>query len=169
MSALEFLGLVKKRRSIRKYKPDPIPKEKLDYVLEATRMAPSWGNRQCWRFVVVADPAKRKAIAARDWIAGAPAIVVGCADPNMSGNRFDQPYYMLDVGIAMEHLILAAAEVGLGTCWIGDQFDEDTVKQVLDIPQGIRVVALTPLGYPDEAPAAKDRKGIGEIVKHDKW
>ncbi len=76
---------------------------------------------------------------------------------------------MLDMGIAMEHMILAAAEQGLGTCWIGGQFDEPTVKQTLDIPDDVRVVAYTPLGYPAETPAPKDRKPMDEIVSHEKW
>lgn len=165
---MAFLELVRRRRSIRKYKPDPVPQEKLEYVLEAARWAPSWGNRQCWRFTVVTDEDKRKAIATREWAAEAPAIIVGCAIPSLSGSKFDQQYYMLDMGIAMEHLILAAAEQGLGTCWISGQFDEETVKQALKIPHDMRVVALTPLGYPAETPSPKDRKGLDEIVKYER-
>jgi nitroreductase len=164
-----FLDLCRMRRSIRSYKPDPIPEEKLEYVLEAGRLAPSWGNRQCWRFVVVTDEEKRRAISTRDWHAGAPVMIVGCAYPELSGSKFGQQYYMLDMGIAMEHMILAAAEQGLGTCWIGGQFDEPTVKQTLGIPDGVRVVALTPLGYPAETPGPKGRKPMDEIVGHEKW
>jgi nitroreductase len=164
-----FLDLCRERRSIRRYKPDPIPSEKLEYVLEAGRLAPSWKNNQCWRFVVVTDEEKRKAISGKEWHAEAPVIIVGCAHPELSGSKFDQQYYMLDMGIAMEHMILAAAEQGLGTCWIGGQFDEPTVKQALGIPDGVRVVALTPLGYPAETPGLKDRKPMDEIVSHEKW
>lgn len=166
---MEFLELTEKRRSIRKYRHDTIPKKDLEYILESTRMAPSWGNRQCWKFIVVTDTAKRKAIAGRDWIGEAPAIIVGCANPNMSGSKFNQQYYMLDMGIAMEHMMLAAAELGLGTCWIGGQFEEDTVKQVLGIPADVRVVALTPIGYPAERPNPKGRKELSEIVSYDTW
>lgn len=169
MTPTGFLDLVRKRRSIRRYKSDPVPQKKLKYVLEAARLAPSWGNRQCWRFIVVTDPAKRKAITTREWAAEAPAIIVGCAYPELSGSRFNQQYYMLDMGIAMEHLILAAAEQGLGSCWIGGQFDEEAVKQTLGIPEGVRVVAMTPLGYPDETPGPKGRKDLKEIASHDKW
>ena len=169
MTAFEFLDLVRKRRSIRRYKPDPVSKEKLDYILEAGRLAPSWGNRQCWRFIVVTGQDKRRAISTRDWVAEAPVIIVGCARPDLSGSKFDQQYYMLDMGIAMEHMILAAAEQGLGTCWIGGQFDEETVKRVLGIPDDIRVVALTPLGYPAETPGPKTRKNLEEIVGFEKW
>lgn len=169
MTRVEFLDLVRKRRSIRRYKSDPVPQGKLKYVLEAARLAPSMGNRQCWRFIVVTDEAKRKAITTREWAAGAPAVIVGCAYPHLSGSRFNQQYYMLDMGIAMEHLILAAAEQGLGTCWIGGQFDEETVRQALGIPKGVRVVALTPLGYPAETPGPKGRKPLKEIVSYNKW
>lgn len=165
---MAFLELAKRRRSIRKYRPDPVPQEKLEYVLEAARWAPSWGNRQCWRFIVVTDEGKRRAIATREWAAEAPAIIVGCANPSLSGSKFEQQYYMLDMGIAMEHLMLAAAEQGLGTCWIGGQFDEETVKQALKIPHDVRVVALTPLGYPAETPSPKVRKGLDEIVKYER-
>ena len=165
---MEFQELVRKRRSIRRYKSDPVPQKKLEYVLEAARLAPSWGNRQCWRFIVVKDEAKRRVITTREWAAEAPAIIVGCAYPDLSGSRFNQQYYMLDMGIAMEHLILAAAEQGFGTCWIV-QFDEEAVKQALSIPEEVRVVALTPIGYPAETPGPKGRKPLKEIVSYDKW
>ena len=166
---MELMDVIRKRRSIRKYKPDPVPEEKIRYVLEAARLAPSWGNRQCWRYIVVTDEKLRRKIATREWIAQAPVIIVGCADPSKSGNKFNQPYYMLDLGISMEHLILAAAEQGLGTCWIGGQFDEKAVKEALGIPKHIRVVALTPLGYPDEDPAPRSRKSLNEISSWNHW
>jgi len=157
------------RRSIRRYRSDPVPDEKLDYILEAARLAPSWRNQQCWRFIVVKDEEKRRAITERGWTAEAPVMIVGCARPGLSGGNAGQQYYMLDMGIAMEHMVLAATEQGLGTCWIGGQFDEATVKEVLGIPDDVRVVALLPVGYPAEAPDAKDRKPIDEIVGHEKW
>jgi len=166
---MELMEAIRNRRSIRRYKPDPVPENVLKEVLEAARLAPSWANRQCWRFIVVKDKEKRKKITMRDWAAEAPVVIVGCADPNASGNKFGQPYYMLDMGIAIEHLMLAATEHGLGTCWIGGQFDEPTVKQVLNIPEGLRVVALTPLGYPDEKPEAKPRKSLHEILSVDSF
>ena len=169
MTPVNFLDLAKKRRSIRKYRPNPIPPEDMEYVLEAGRLAPSWGNRQCWKYIVVTDPEKRRAVSSRDWVASAPAIIVGCADPELSGTRFDQRYYLLDMGISMEHIILAAAEKDLGTCWIGGQYDEPSIKEALGIPEDIRVVALTPIGYPAETPGPKDRKPLDEIVSYDEW
>ena len=166
---MDFMDLVKKRRSIRKYKPEPVPKEDIEYILEAARQAPSWANRQCWRYIVVSDEATRKKITMREWAAKAPIVIVGCGDPTKAGNLDGRPYYMLDMGISMEHLVLAAAEKGLGTCWIGGQFDEKVVREALGVPESHRVVALTPLGYPDESPAAKDRKPLAELVTWEKW
>ena len=189
---MEFLDLVRKRRSIRKYKSDPVTEEKLNYVLEAARIAPSWGNRQCWKYIIVTDEVLRKKIVmrrempateagttkareerrprrSREWIAQAPIIIVGCADPTKSGDKEEKQYYLLDMGISMEHLILAAAEQGLGTCWIGGGFSEPIVKEALDIPEDIRVVALTPLGYPDEATEPKSRKTLEEITSRNHW
>ncbi len=166
---MSFLEIVRKRRSIRRYKSDPVPRKKLEYILEAGRLSPSCGNRQCWKFVVVTDQAKKKAIATRDWIAEAPAIIVGCARPEQSGSRFGQQYYMLDMGIAMEHMVLAAAEQGLGTCWIGATFDEGDVKKALGVPGEVRVVGLLPLGYPAETPGPKDRKPMEDFVSYEKW
>ncbi len=179
------MDLVRSRRSIRRYKPDPIPEETLRYVLEAARIAPSWGNRQCWTYLIVTDEVLRRKIVARaspppppvdgrpvrtrDWIASAPIIIVGCADPTKSGNKEGKEYYLLDMGISMEHLILAAAEQGLGTCWIGGGFDESVVKAALQIPDAIRVVALTPLGYPDEVTEPRSRKTLEEMTRRNCW
>ena len=87
----------------------------------------------------------------------------------MSGNKEEKQYYLLDMGISMEHLILAAAEQGLGTCWIGGGFDETIVKQALEIPKEIRVVALTPLGYPDEVTEARSRMTLEEMTSRNHW
>ena len=183
---MDFLDLVRKRRSIRKYKSDPVPDEKLTYVLEAARVAPSWGNRQCWKYIIVTDEDLRKKIVmrreapdveegtarprrSREWIAQAPVIIVGCADPTKSGYKEEKSYYLLDMGISMEHLILAAAEQGLGTCWIGGGFNESIVKEALGIPEDIRVVALTPLGYPDEVTDPRSRQTLEEMTCRDRW
>ena len=167
---MEFMEVVRQRRSVRKYRPDPVPQARLDHILEAARLAPSWANGQCWAFVVVTDAKIRHELgqAGNPWISDAPVIVVACADPKHSGTKEDQQYYLVDVGIAMEHLVLAAADQGLGTCWIG-WFDEPRVKRALGIPADLRVVALTPLGYPDEAPEPRPRKTLGEIVRRDRW
>ncbi|MFC1718874.1 nitroreductase family protein [Candidatus Poribacteria bacterium] len=167
---MEFMDVVAKRRSIRKYKSDPISKEDIEYVVEAARLAPSWANSQCWKFVVVTDPEIKEELAkaGNSWIAQAPVIIAACADPSRPGTKGDQQYYMLDVGIAMEHLILAAADRGLGTCWIG-AFDEEAAKAALGVPENIRVVASTPLGYPDQDPAIRHRRDLDEVMCFDKY
>jgi nitroreductase len=162
---MELMDVITKRTSIRKYKPDPIDEEKIRYVLEAARLAPSWANWQCWKYIVVTDDSLKKIITQHEWATEAPAIIVGCADPKQSGKDHGQDYYMLDMGISMEHLVLAATEQGLGTCWIGKYFDEKTVKKVLEIPKNFKVVAMTPLGYPAEESIVKPRKKFEEIVR----
>ena len=167
---VEFMEVVRQRRSVRKYRPDPVPQAKLDHMLEAARLAPSWANGQCWTFVVVTDVRVKNALAeaGNEWIEQAPVVIAACADPTRSGEKGDQHYYLLDIGIAMEHLILAAAEQGLGTCWIG-WFDEQKARKALGVPKKIRVVALTPVGYPDEELEAGPRRSLGEIVRRDRW
>ena len=167
---MELMDVIRQRRSIRKYKPDPVPKEDLEHVLEAARLAPSWANSQCWKFVVVTDPKVKSELAkaGNEWTARAPVLIAACADPSKPGTKGDQAYYMLDIGIAMEHLILAAADRGLGTCWIG-WFKEDVAKRALGVPENIRVVAFTPLGYPDETPSPRPRKALSEIVSYNQY
>jgi nitroreductase len=152
---MDFFDVIASRHSVRTYKPDPIPDELVMQCLEAARLAPSWRNGQCWRFVVVCDPIVIERLAAQriygyainSWLRGAPAVIVACADPRASGQHGDLPYWAVDTAIAMEHLVLAATALGLGTCWIGG-FSEDTVRDLLGIPDDIRIVAYTPLGYP---------------------
>jgi len=167
---MEFMEVVRQRRSVRQYRPDPVPSEKIDYVLEAARLAPSWANGQCCTFLVVSDPRVKHELAqaGNEWIEQAPVIIVACADPKLSGVKNDQPYYLLDVGIAMEHLVLAATEQGLGTCWVG-WFSEDRARAALGVPDGVRVVASTPLGFPNEERAARPRKSLAELVRVNQW
>ena len=167
---MEFMDVVSKRRSIRKYKSDPVPKEDIEYVVEAARLAPSWANSQCWKLIIVTDPEVKAELAkaGMGWIAQAPVIITACADPSKPGTKGDQEYYMLDVGIAMEHLILAATDKGLGTCWIG-AFDEDIAKKALGVPENIRVVASTPLGYPDQERDPRQRRTLEEVMCSDKY
>ncbi|MDY7040010.1 MAG: nitroreductase family protein [Chloroflexota bacterium] len=161
---MDVLEAITTRRSVRKYSSRQVEDEKLEQILDAARLAPSWANRQCWRFVVVRDPQNISQLARprglvtqiNRWLKDVPVIVVLCADPGRSGTRHNQPYYMLDAGIAGEHLVLAATALGLGTCWIG-AFDEAAVKEILDIPAGIRVVTLIAVGYPAEEPALYER------------
>ena len=161
------------RKSVRSYLDKPVEKEKLDRVLNAVRLAPSAGNRQEWRFVVVADPEKRRRLAeeaaGQRFIAGAPIVIAACAETDGKIMRCGQACYPIDMAIAIDHLTLAAVAEGLGTCWIGS-FDPDTVRQILGIPKEIVVVELLPLGYPkDPEPVAKSRLPLETIVRYEKW
>jgi nitroreductase len=172
----DFFQVVGERRSIRKYKSDPVPAELLGQVLDAARLAPSWHNLQCWRFLVLSDAHKKEAMLSafpddnpgKKSLRQAPMVIVVCADPQESGCEEGKDYYLADTAIAFEHLCLAAQAVGLGTCWIG-WFREGELKKNLGIPDKYRVVGVTPLGYPDQAPNPRPRKSIEEIVFYDDW
>ncbi len=164
---MEVLEAIEKRRSIRKYKPSGIPNGHLKKILEAARLAPSAGNRQPWHFIVIQNSERKKLLAeaARNqmFLADAGVIIVALADPDASPKWFKQ-----DVMIAMEHMVLASTGLGYGTCWIG-AFEEEQVKQLLGVPERIAVVALLPIGVPDEKPQPKPRKDFGEIFFDEKY
>jgi len=159
------MEVIKKRRSIRLYRPDPVPQDVLDQILESARLAPSAGHRQPWHFIVVTDEEKKKKLGIPSWAAAAPIVVVGCADSEVR----KEPTCLVDISIAFEHIVLAAANFGLGTCWIGRLGADDTTKKVLEIPEHIKVVVVTPLGYPDETLGPKTRKSLSEIVHYNKF
>ena len=162
---MEFDEVLKSRRSIRRYKGTPVPRESIVKVLEAARIAPSAGHRQPWHFVVVEDEGARERLAGRSsWAAEAPVIIVAVADPVASPR-----WYMNDMGIAFEHIVLAATNLGLGTCWMGQTRRDAEVKEILGIPDELKVIALTPLGEPDETRGPKDRKSLEEIVSWEKF
>jgi nitroreductase len=158
---------MKSRRSIRKYKLEPIPEEKLQVILEAARLAPSAANRQPWRFVVVQNPEGKKALAEvannQLFLSNAAAIVAAVSDPSVSAKWHEK-----DTMIALEHMVLAAVALGYGTCWIG-AFDEDAVKRLLKIPGNMKVVALLPIGKPAETPVPRPRKELQEVFFKEDW
>jgi nitroreductase len=160
------------RRSIRDYRDKPVEKEKLQRVLEAGRQAPSAANQQPARIVVVTDPATRKKLAqaanSQTFVGQAPVVLVGCAVKTDKVMGCGQYAYPIDVAICMTTMSLAAAAEGLGTCWIG-AFKEDHVKQILGIPEEVRVVELMPIGYPAVKPDARPRKSMDEFCVMEKW
>jgi nitroreductase len=160
---MDFTKVVEKRRSIRRYKPDPVPDNLIEKILESARVAPSASNRQPYHFIIVKDPEKKKALGLREGTAEAPVIIVGCADPSLSPT-----WHLVDFAIAFEHIVLAATNLGIATCWQG-RLENETIKKVLNIPDTIKVVAVTPLGYPAEKPEPKERKTLSEMVHHEKW
>ena len=164
---MDVLKAIEARRSIRKYEPSGIPGDHLGKIIEAARLAPSAGNRQPWRFIVARGPELKRRLAEaagrQMFIADADTIVVAMADAEASPRWFEK-----DTMIAVEHMALAATSLGYGTCWIG-AFTEEEVKRILDIPEGIKVVALLPVGVPAESPGPKSRKPIGEIFHGEKY
>jgi nitroreductase len=143
---LDVFEAVQKRKSVRAYELTPVPVEKLKKVLEAARLAPSAGNAQPWHFIIVMAPDKRKKIARGcrfgRFLAESPVVIVGCGDQKASPR-----WHAIDTCIAMENLVLAATGEGLGTCWIGT-FNEKEIREMLKIPDNLKVVALLALGYP---------------------
>ena len=163
---MEVFDAIRTRRSIRKYKSEPIPEEKLRTILEAARLAPSAGNRQPWRFIVIQNTERKKALAKvanNQTFLDASAIIVATGDPDVSTR-----WYEKDPMIALEHIVLAATALGYGTCWIG-AFDEDAIKHLLKIPTNVKVIALLPIGIPDETPAPRPRKEFSEIFFKEEW
>ncbi len=173
---MDFYEAIRTRRSVRSFKEDKIPEEVLNRVLEAARVAPSGGNRQPWRFILVKDDTLRqKMISAcnnQRFIADAPLIVVACGQrlATNRGGYMGEMGVLLDVAIAFTHLILAARAEGLGSCWIG-AFKNDVIKKLLKVPEEYEVVAITPLGYPSEDvfTEPRSRKNLDEIVSLNKF
>ncbi|MEO0075389.1 MAG: nitroreductase family protein [candidate division WOR-3 bacterium] len=171
---MEFYQVIKNRKSIRKYKPNPIAEDILNRILEAGRLAPSAKNIQPWKFIVIKDQnIKEKLVSAcrnQEFIAQAPIVICAVALEKIAWGKMGGYWssYPVDVAIALEHIILAATNEGLGTCWIG-AFEENEVKHILAIPDDVKVIALTPLGYPDQDPEPRPRKRLSEIISIDKF
>ena len=164
---MELKEAIKKRQSIRGYQDKPVPEEKLTRVLEAARLAPSANNMQPWKFVVVTDNKRRqelgRAANRQTFVGQAPVVIAAVATNPESIMSSGIPRYAVDLAIAVDHMTLAAVDEGLGTCWIG-AFSQQRVKEILNIPDRYRVVALLPLGFPAEETAMKLRKSLDEIV-----
>jgi nitroreductase len=170
---MDVYDAIRTRKSVRTYLDKPVEKEKLDRILEAVRLAPSANNRQEWRFVVVKDREKRRRLAeeaaGQRFMAQAPVVIAACAQTDGKIMRCGQACHPIDVAIAIDHLTLAAAAEGLGTCWIGS-FDPAVTRKILAIPEEIEVVELLPLGYPrNPEPAAKSRLPMETIVRYESW
>jgi len=170
---MDVLDAIRARKSVRKYLNKTVEKEKLITILEAGRLAPSASNRQEWRFVIVSDRETKRKLAEianrQTFIGEAPVVIVACAQTDGHVMKCGQLCYPIDVAIALDHITLAAVELGLGTCWIG-AFDENEVKEILGIPPEIRVIGIMPLGYPsDSSVVNKKRLPLNEIVKYEHW
>ncbi len=190
---MDVMQAIKERRSIRKYRTDPVTDEMLQTVLEAARWAPSWANTQCWRLIVVRDPETRRRLSetvsstnppgrngAADAVRDAPVLIVACAEPGRAGafsggERRGSPatdkgewWYMFDLGLAMQNLTLATHALGLGTVHVG-MFDAAQAAAIVGTPRSIVVVELMPLGWPDESPSPRPRKEVNQFVSYERY
>ena len=169
---MDVFEAIAARYSVRGYKPDPVSDEALHQVLEAARQAPTAANRQPFRIVVVHTKGREEELArvyGRTWLIQAPLVIAFIAVPGEAWRRMDdKPYDEVDATIAMDHLVLAATALGLGTCWIA-AFDPAAVRDVLGLPDDVEPIALTPLGYPDRDRAATDRRPLEELVRYERW
>ncbi len=169
---MEFAELIKRRYSVRAYKADAVEEDKLQQVLEAARLAPTAANRQPFRIIVIhtaGREAELRRIYDRGWFVQAPLLLCACGIPAKTWTRGDgKNYNDVDVSIAMDHLVLAAADLGLGTCWVA-AFNPAAARQVLGLPDGVEPIAFTPLGYSADQPRPKERKTLSELVHYEKW
>jgi nitroreductase len=170
---MEFSELIQKRYSVRAYKPDPVGDQKLQQVLEAARLAPTAANRQPFQLVVIRTAgreAELKRVYGRDWFVQAPLVICACGVPAQGWMRRDdgKSYIDVDVAIAVDHLTLAAADLGLGTCWIA-AFNPDAAREVLGLPDDVEPIAFTPLGHAADQPGPKQRRPLSELVRYERW
>jgi len=167
---MEFQDLIRKRYSVRSYQSKPVEEEKLNILLNAARLAPTAANKQPFRLIVVKTEGKTeemKRIYHAEWFSQAPLVICACAVKSESWTRIDgRNYVEVDTTIAMDHLILAATELGLGTCWIA-AFDAQAAREVLKIPENMDPLLFTPLGYPADKAGVKSRKELDELVYYE--
>ena len=169
---MDVFTAISQRSSVRAYKATDVEEDKVKKILEAVRLSPSASNRQEWRFIVVRNKETKKKLAkaafGQSFIGEAPVVIVACGTDSKAIMTCGQPAYTVDVSIACAFMILQAYELGLGTCWIG-AFKEDETKKILSIPEQARVVAVIPLGYPNQPLSQKSRKSLNQIVCFEKY
>ncbi|MCS7095946.1 MAG: nitroreductase family protein [Candidatus Bathyarchaeota archaeon] len=171
---MDVFEAIKGRRSIRAYKDKDVPAEVVEKLIEAARWAPSAGNIQPWEFIVVRNPETRRRLAeaalGQYFIEEAPVVIVVCANEVRSaqgyGMRGKSLYCLQDTAAATQNLMLAAYAMGLGTCWVG-AFREEEAKRVLKVPDGVRPVAIIPIGYPAETPTPPIRRSTKQIIHYE--
>jgi nitroreductase len=171
---VDVFEAIKGRRSIRAFESRDVPDELVEKLIDAARWAPSAGNMQPWEFVIVRKPEIKRMLAeaalSQSFIEEAPVVIVVCANENRSsqgyGVRGKTLYCIQDTAAAIQNIHLAAYSLGLGTCWVG-AFKEEKAREILKTPQGIRPVAIIPVGYPAETPSPRSRRPINQITHHE--
>lgn len=170
---MEYSELIAARYSVRAYRPDPVEEEKLQCILEAARLAPTAANRQPFQLIVLHTAGREAEIGRiyrRPWFVQAPLVIVVCAISSQAWVRESDRFNarLIDAAIVADHLILAAANLGLGTCWIA-AFNVEAARDVLGLPTEVEPVIFTPLGYPADAPGSKIRKPLADLVRYEHW
>ncbi len=169
---MDFADLIQYRYSVRSYLSKAVEEDKLHLVLEAARLAPTAANVQAFRLIVARTEGREtelKRIYPADWFVAAPLIICICGIPAKNWKRNDGKNYSdVDVAIVMDHLILQATDLGLGTCWIG-AFDAAATREVFDLPDEAAPIALTPLGYAADKPRSKNRKPLEKLLSYERW
>ena len=170
---MEYSELIVARYSVRAYRPDPVEDEKLEAVLEAARLAPTAANRQPFQLIVMHTAGRKEEIGKiyrRPWFVQAPLVVGVCAISSLAWVRESDRFNarLIDAAIVADHLILAAADLGLGTCWVA-AFNVEAARDVMKLPDEAEPVIFTPLGYPADQPGPKTRKPLNELVRYEHW
>ncbi|SHH39402.1 nitroreductase family protein [Clostridium grantii] len=174
---MDFYNVIDQRRSAKKFNSIKVDCNSLDRMIDAALMSPSWKNKSSYKMIIVEDNEKRNQISfaienrtdeAANALREAPMVVVMVGEPSVSGNLDGKEMYLVDGAIAMEHFILAATEEGYGTCWVAS-FDEKKVKDILSIPEGFKIIGMTPLGKAAELKEHYEKKDRKEYVYYDKW
>ncbi len=169
---MDVFDAITHRHSTRGYTDQPVSDDDLARVLEAGRSAPTAANKQPFRILVVHTRGREEELArvyGRRWFTQPPLVLGVVAVPSEAWRRMDgKSYADVDATIVMDHVVLAATAVGLGTCWIA-AFDPQAAREVLGLPDDVDLVALTPLGYPAKAPTETDRRPLADLVKYERW
>lgn len=167
---MEFLDLIKSRYSVRAYKNEPVENEKLEIILESARLAPTAVNYQPFKLIIIHTKGREdelKRVYQAEWFSEAPLVICICYVPDSAWVRRDGKNFAdIDATIVMDHIILAATSLGLGTCWIG-AFDPQAAREILKLPDGVEPLVFTPIGYPADEMGEKKRKELSEIVKYE--
>lgn len=173
---MDILEVIRSRRSIRSFKDEDVPADLLEKLIDAARQAPSAGNIQPWEFIIIRKHGTKKRLAEaalnQTFIEQAPIVIVVCADEERSSLRYGRRgralYCIQDTAAATQNILLAAHSLGLGACWIG-AFREEPARQILEIPLGVRPVAIIPVGYSARSPAPRRRRDVDRIIHHERF
>jgi nitroreductase len=173
---MELSEAIKGRRSIRAFKKQNLPEDIVAKLINAASWAPSAGNIQPWEFVIVREPSVKKELAQaalnQEFVEEAPVVIVVCADEKRSsmgyGLRGKTLFCIQDTAAATQNILLTAYSLGLGACWIG-AFNEDEAKEAVNAPEGIRPVAIIPVGYPNEVSLQRSRRLLSQMIHHENF